>query len=205
MASALSSAELNKYWDAANKLRKNLDAAEYKHIVLGLVFLKYVSDSFEERRLELIEEFSNPESESFKPDPKRRAEALEERDYYKMVNVFFVPESARWTEIQDNAKQPDVANRIDAALYEIERENPKLEGIVERSYANAKLPPADLGAVVDLVSTLNFGHDRHAASDVLGQVYEYFLGKFAAAEGKLGGQFYTTPSIVKTLVEVLKG
>ena len=204
MANTLTTAELSKYWDIANKLRKNLDAAEYKHIVLGLVFLKYVSDSFTERREELVKEFSNPKSDSYKADPKRQVEALEERDYYRMVNVFYVPESARWQGIQDNAKQPDIANRIDEALYNIERENPKLEGIVERSYANAKLPAADLGAVVDLVGSLNFGHNRHEASDLLGQVYEYFLGMFASAEGKLGGQFYTTPSIVKTLVEVLQ-
>jgi type I restriction enzyme M protein len=204
MANTLSTDELSKYWDAANKLRKNLDAAEYKHIVLGLVFLKYVSDSFTERREELIKEFADPSSDSYKSDASRRESALEDRNYYKMVNVFWVPETSRWQLIQNNAKQPDIANRIDVALYQIERENPKLEGIVERSYTNAKLPVEDLGAVVDLIGSLNFGHDRHAASDVLGQVYEYFLGMFASAEGKLGGQFYTTPSIVKTLVEVLQ-
>lgn len=200
----LTTVELAKYWDAANMLRKNLDAAEYKHIVLGLVFLKYVSDSFDERRNELIREFADPESDSYKKDEAQRVRALEVRDYYKAVNVFWVPESSRWQNIQDNAKQATIANLIDDALYAIERENPKLEGIVQRSYADAKLPAADLGAVVDLIGSLNFGHDRHAASDVLGQVYEYFLGKFASAEGKLGGQFYTTPSIVKTLVEVLQ-
>jgi type I restriction enzyme M protein len=200
----LSTAELSKYWDTANILRKNLDAAEYKHIVLGLVFLKYVSDAFEDRREELTKSFSDPKSEMYKPDTKRLKAALDERDYYKAVNVFWVPETSRWSVIEENAKQPNLATLIDNALYEIEKENPKLEGIVERRYADARLPVADLGAVVDLISSISFGNDRRAASDVLGQVYEYFLGKFASAEGKLGGQFYTTPSIVKTLVEVLQ-
>ncbi len=201
---SLSTAELSKYWDTANILRKNLDAAEYKHIVLGLVFLKYVSDAFEDRREELTKAFSDPKSDRHKPDAKRLKAALDERDYYKEVNVFWVPETSRWSVIEENAKQPNLATLIDNALYEIEKENPKLEGIVERRYADARLPVADLGAVVDLISSISFGNDRRAASDVLGQVYEYFLGKFASAEGKLGGQFYTTPSIVKTLVEVLQ-
>ena len=201
---ALTTDQLKKYWDTANLLRKNLDAAEYKHIVLGLVFLKYVSDSFEERRAELDKQFSDPKSDTYKKDEKRRAEALRERDYYKAVNVFWVPEISRWASIQENSKQPDIAQRVDNALYEVEKENPKLEGIVERRYADAKLPAADLGAVVDLIGSISFGHNKHEASDVLGQVYEYFLGNFANAEGKLGGQFYTTQSIVKTLVEVLQ-
>lgn len=201
---SLSNADLKKYWDSANLLRKNLDAAEYKHIVLGLVFLKYVSDSFAERREELSAAFSDPKSDRYKPDAKRLQAALDDRNYYKEVNVFWVPESSRWELIQNNSKQPDIASQIDNALYEIEKENPKLEGIVERRYADAKLPAADLGAVIDLVGSISFGNGRHQASDVLGQVYEYFLGMFASAEGKLGGQFYTTPSIVKTLVEILQ-
>jgi type I restriction enzyme M protein len=201
---ALTTDQLKKYWDSANVLRKNLDAAEYKHIVLGLVFLKYVSDSFSERREELINAFSDINSDRFKPDAKRLQAALNDRNYYTEVNVFFVPETSRWESIQENAKQSDIATRVDNALYEIEKENPKLEGIVERRYADAKLPAADLGAVIDLIGSISFGNGRHEASDVLGQVYEYFLGMFASAEGKLGGQFYTTPSIVKTLVEVLQ-
>jgi type I restriction enzyme M protein len=201
---ALTTDQLKKYWDSANVLRKNLDAAEYKHIVLGLVFLKYVSDSFAERREELSAAFSDPKSDRFKPDAKRLKAALDDRNYYKEVNVFWVPETSRWEVIQQNAKQADIASQIDNALYEIEKENPKLEGIVERRYADAKLPASDLGAVVDLIGSISFGNGRHEASDVLGQVYEYFLGMFASAEGKLGGQFYTTPSIVKTLVEILQ-
>jgi type I restriction enzyme M protein len=201
---ALTTDQLKKYWDTANILRKNLDAAEYKHIVLGLVFLKYVSDAFAERRDELSAAFSDPKSERYKPDAKRLKAALDDRNYYKEVNVFWVPESSRWEVIQQNAKQADIASQIDNALYEIEKENPKLEGIVERRYADARLPASELGAVVDLIGSISFGNGRHEASDVLGQVYEYFLGMFASAEGKLGGQFYTTPSIVKTLVEVLQ-
>ena len=201
---ALSTDQLKKYWDAANLLRKNLDAAEYKHIVLGLVFLKYVSDSFTERRDELAAAFADPKSDRYKPDAKRLQAALDDRNYYKEVNVFWVPESARWDVIQENAKQADIASQIDNALYQIENENPKLEGIVERRYADARLPAADLGAVVDLIGSISFGYNREETSDVLGQVYEYFLGNFANAEGKLGGQFYTTPSIVRTIVEVLQ-
>jgi len=201
---SLSNEELSKFWEIANGLRKNLDAAEYKHIVLGLVFLKFISDSFERRRAELEVEFADPKSDSFKPDVKRRASALEERDYYKKVNVFWVPQNARWSQIHSNSKQPKIAEMIDEALLVIERENPKLEGILERKYSDAKLTPAELGAVVDLIGTMTFGKSRAETSDTLGQVYEYFLGKFASAEGKLGGQFYTTPSIVKTLVEVLQ-
>ena len=158
---ALSSDQLKKYWDTANILRKNLDAAEYKHIVLGLVFLKYVSDAFGERRGELAAAFADPQNEMYKPDAKRLKAALDDRNYYKMVNVFWVPQSSRWEEIQQNAKQADIASQIDDALYQIEKENPKLEGIVERRYADAKLPAADLGAVVDLIGSISFGNGRH--------------------------------------------
>ena len=201
---ALSNDELSKLWDAANKLRKSLDAGEYKHIVLGLVFLKYVSDSFEERYIELEADFSDPKSKNYKPDEKRREVALKERDRYTQLNVFWVPEQSRWKLIQNNAKQATIAEQIDQALFDIEKEHPKLHGIVERSYANAKLSPADLGAVVDLIGSISFSKERRANADILGQVYEYFLGRFAANEGKMAGQFYTTPSIVRTIVEILQ-
>ena len=136
----LSNEELGKYWDTANTLRESLDAAEYKHIVLGLVFLKYISDAFSERRGELEIEFSNPKSENFKKEEKSRKIALDERDYYTMANVFWVPEKARWEILQQNSKQTNIAKQIDDALFSIEKENPKLEGIVERSYAASKLP-----------------------------------------------------------------
>jgi type I restriction enzyme M protein len=201
---SLTKDELNRYWESAEILHKGLDAAEYKNIVLGLVFLKYVSDAFADRRTELEARFGDPKDDSYKADGKRRLAALEERDYYTSVNVFWVPENARWEVIQSQTRQPTIAQIIDSALLAIERENPKLESIVQRKYAEAKLKPEDLGDVVDLIGSINFGKGRRQAADVLGQVYEYFLGKFASAEGKLGGQFYTTPSIVKTLVSILQ-
>ena len=201
---SLSNEELAALWETATELRKSLDAAEYKHIVLGLVFLKYISDSFEGRRAELEVEFANPKSDSYKSDVKRRAAALDERDRYKEVNVFWVPKEARWEEILSNATNTKIADIIDEALLEIQLANPKLESILERKYRDSKLTPTQLGAVVALIGKMNFGEGRAASADTLGQVYEYFLGKFAAAEGKLGGQFYTTPSIVRTLVEVLQ-
>lgn len=200
----LSNEELGKYWDAANTLREDLDAAEYKHIVLGLVFLKFISDAFTERREELEKDFTNPKSDNYKKDERARKIAIDERDYYTMANVFWVPEKARWEILQQNSKQTNIAKQIDDALFAIEKDNPKLEGIVERSYAASKLPVEKLGQVVDLIGQISFDGGRREASDILGQVYEYFLGKFASAEGKLGGQFYTTPSIVKTIVEVLQ-
>ncbi len=192
-------------WATADKLRANMDAAEYKHLVLGLIFLKYVSDTFAARRAELTRRFADEADEYFlyDCDAELLAEELEDRDYYKEVNVFWVPESARWEVLRAAAKQTDIGKRIDDALAAIEGENPKLKGILDKRYARAQLPDGKLGELVDLVSTIGFGTDAGQARDVLGQVYEYFLGQFASAEGKKGGQFYTPASIVKTLVAVL--
>ena len=192
-------------WATADKLRANMDAAEYKHLVLGLIFLKYVSDTFAARRAELSRRFADDADEYFLHDcdAELLAEELEDRDYYKEVNVFWVPESARWEALRAAAKQTDIGKRIDDALAAIEGENPKLKGILDKRYARAQLPDGKLGELVDLVSTIGFGTDAGQARDVLGQVYEYFLGQFASAEGKKGGQFYTPASIVKTLVAVL--
>ncbi len=192
-------------WATADKLRANMDAAEYKHLVLGLIFLKYVSDTFAARRDELTRRFADEADEYFlyDCDAELLAEELEDRDYYKEVNVFWVPESARWEALRAAAKQTDIGKRIDDALAAIEGENPKLKGILDKRYARAQLPDGKLGELVDLVSTIGFGTDAGQARDVLGQVYEYFLGQFASAEGKKGGQFYTPASIVKTLVAVL--
>ena len=192
-------------WAAADKLRANMDAAEYRHLVLGLIFLKYVSDTFAARRAELTRRFADEADEYFlyDCDAELLAEELEDRDYYKEVNVFWVPESARWEALRAAAKQTDIGKRIDDALAAIEGENPKLKGILDKRYARAQLPDGKLGELVDLVSTIGFGTDAGQARDVLGQVYEYFLGQFANAEGKKGGQFYTPASIVKTLVAVL--
>ena len=194
-----------KLWAAADKLRANMDAAEYKHIVLGMIFLKYISDSFQAHSDSLEARFTNPDDEYFLQDatPEELAEELEERDYYLESNVFWVPEDARWENLRSQAKQADIGRRIDDALSLIESENPKLKGILDKRYARAQLPQGKLGELVDLVSTIGFGEDTSSARDVLGQVYEYFLGQFASAEGKKGGQFYTPASIVKTLVAVL--
>jgi type I restriction enzyme M protein len=192
-------------WATADKLRANMDAAEYKHLVLGLIFVKYISDTFAARRDELIQRFADPSDEYFlhDADDERLAEELEDRDYYKAVNVFWVPETARWESLRAAAKQPDIGKRIDEALTVIETENPSLKGILDKRYARAQLPDGKLGELVDLVSKIGFGEDPGHARDVLGQVYEYFLGQFASAEGKKGGQFYTPASIVRTLVAVL--
>jgi len=192
-------------WATADKLRANMDAAEYKHIVLGLIFLKYISDAFQARRGELTKRFLDPSDDYFlhDGDDELLAEELEDRDYYREVNAFWVPEAARWESLRSQAKQADIGKRIDEALAAIEAENPKLKGILDKRYARAQLPDGKLGELVDLISTIGFGDDTSKAKDILGQVYEYFLGQFASAEGKKGGQFYTPASIVKTLVAVL--
>jgi type I restriction enzyme M protein len=192
-------------WATADKLRANMDAAEYKHLVLGLIFVKYISDTFAARRAELTTRFADPADDYFLADstPALLEGELEDRDYYREVNVFWVPEAARWEALRSAAKQPDIGKRIDDALSLVEAENPKLKGILDKRYARAQLPDGKLGELVDLVSTIGFGATPGEARDVLGQVYEYFLGMFASAEGKRGGQFYTPRSIVKTLVAVL--
>jgi type I restriction enzyme M protein len=189
-------------WAAADKLRSNMDAAEYKHVVLGLIFLKYISDAFDERGTELKAAFANPDHELYIGDDSQIPALLEDRDYYTMANVFWVPPSARWEAIRNQAKQPDIGKRIDDALIAIELDNPRLKGILDKRFARTQLEPGRLGELIDLISSIGFGA-RDKAKDVLGQIYEYFLGQFANAEGKKGGQFYTPASVVKVLVEVL--
>ena len=176
-------------WATADKLRANIDAAEYKHLVLGLIFLKYVSDTFAARRAELTLRFADKKDDYYLPDctPDLLKAELEDRDYYTEVNVFWVPESARWESLRAAAKQPNIGKRIDDALVLIESENPKLKGILDKRYASTQLPDGKLGELVDLVSTIGFGNNAGQARDVLGQIYEYFLGQFASAEGKRGG------------------
>lgn len=191
-------------WAAADKLRSSMDAAEYKHIVLGLIFLKYISDAFDERRDELAAAFADEANDLYLPDADDRAQAVEERDYYTMVNCFWVPGPARWETIRANAKQADIGTRIDLALDAIEADNPRLKGILDKRFGRAQLEPGKLGELIDLISTIGFtSGEGHHAKDLLGEVYEYFLGQFANAEGKKGGQFYTPASVVKVLVEVL--
>ena len=173
--------------------------------MLGLIFVKYISDTFAARRAEVAARLADPKDEYFfeGATPDALAQEMEDRDYYKSVNVFWVPEAARWEALRAAAKQPDIGKRIDEALTLVEVENPKLKGILDKRYARAQLPDGKLGELVDLISTIGFGDNPSTARDILGQVYEYFLGMFASAEGKRGGQFYTPASIVKTLVAVL--
>ena len=192
-------------WATADKLRANMDAAEYKHLVLGLIFVKYISDTFMARQLEVAARLKDPADEFYFADatPEDLTAELEDRDYYKAANVFWVPESARWDALRAMAKNPEIGKFIDNTLVTIENENPKLKGILDKRSARAQLPDGKLGELVDLVSTIGFGDNPSNARDILGQVYEYFLGMIASAEGKRGGQFYTPASIVKTLVAIL--
>lgn len=178
-------------WKSADKLRKNIDAAEYKHVVLGLIFLKYISDAFEELYAKLKTE------ENLGADP-------EDKDEYKAENVFFVPVDARWGLIQAKAKLPDIGKAVDDAMDAIEKENPMLKGVLPKVYARQNLDPTSLGELIDLVSNIALGDAKSRSADILGHVFEYFLGEFALAEGKKGGQFYTPRSVVELLVEMLE-
>ena len=184
-------------WKTADSLRAQMDAAEYKHIVLGLIFLKYISDSFTEQKEKIKEMVTNPDSDFFISENLSdiNEQDLEDRDYYTQDNVFWVPESARWETLRDQAKQPDIGAIIDDAMEDIESENKSLRGKLDKRFGRTQLSEGKLGELIDLISTIGFS-DNHKATDVLGEVYEYFLGMFAAAEGKRGGQHYTTQSIV---------
>ncbi len=178
-------------WKTADKLRKNIDAAEYKHIVLGLIFLKYISDAFEELYNKLQAEAANG------ADP-------EDKDEYKAENVFFVPQDARWSYLQSKAKQPEIGKFVDDAMDAIEKENASLKGVLPKVFARQNLDPTSLGELIDLVGNIALGDAKARSADVLGHVFEYFLGEFALAEGKKGGQFYTPRSVVELLVEMLE-
>jgi type I restriction enzyme M protein len=191
-------------WEAADKLRGNLEAAEYKHVVLGLVFLKYVSDAFTTRRLALEQSVSDTESSDYIPNAERRKRILESRDEYTSQNVFWVPEPARWEQLQLNAKQPEIGQLIDAAMDLIEAENQSLKGVLPKNYGRADLDKRLLGELVDLIGSIGFTNVDHGSDDVLGKVYEYFLGKFAGQEGRGAGEFYTPRPVVRLLVEMLE-
>jgi len=178
-----------KLWQAADKMRNNMDAAEYKHVVLGLIFLKYISDAFKE----LYQKLSNTKG----ADP-------EDPDEYRAENVFYVPKKARWDHLQKNAKQPTIGKLIDDAMDEIEKDNAILKGVLSKNYGRPALDKQRLGELIDLIGTIGLGDKENRSKDILGRVYEYFLGQFADAEGKKGGQFYTARCIVKLLVEMLE-
>jgi type I restriction enzyme M protein len=192
-----------KLWQAADKLRNNMDAAEYKHVVLGLIFLKYISDAFEEHRARLEHAVADPKSEAFVKEPTARYEVIEDRDQYAAENVFWVPREARWSHLQANAKQPTIGKLLDDAMVAIERDNKTLKSVLPKDYARSTLDKQRLGELIDLVGTIGLGDAENRSKDILGRVYEYFLGQFASAEGKNGGQFYTPRCVVRLLVEML--
>jgi type I restriction enzyme M protein len=179
----------SKLWTAADKLRGHMDAAEYKHVVLGLIFLKYISDAFQELYDRLAQdEYADPE----------------DRDEYLAENIFFVPEDARWIKLRQNAKTPEIGILIDRAMSAIERDNASLKGVLPQDYGRENLDKRRLGELIDLISTIAMGDVESRSQDILGRVYEYFLGQFASAEGKKGGQFYTPKPVVRLLVEMLE-
>ena len=180
-------------WKAADKLRKNIDAAEYKHIVLGLIFLKYISDTFE-RHYELL---AKGEGEFAGADP-------EDRDEYKAANIFFVPPSARWSYLVGRAKLPEIGKDVDSSMDAIEKDNPSLKDVLPKVFARGNLDPTSLGGLIDLINNISLSDAKARSSDILGHVFEYFLGEFALAEGKKGGQFYTPRSVVELLVDMLE-
>lgn len=177
-------------WASADKLRNNMDAAEYKHVVLGLIFLKYISDSFEEKYDQLLKEVNEG------ADP-------EDPDEYQAENIFWVPKEARWSFLQGKAKLPEIGRLVDDAMVAIERDNQSLKGVLPKEYARPALDKHRLGELIDLVATIGLGDSENRSKDILGRVYEYFLSQFASAEGRKGGQFYTPRCVVKVLVEML--
>lgn len=174
---------------AADKLRGNMEPSDYKHVALGLIFLKHISDSFETKRAALLAD-----------DPK----AAEDQDEYRADNIFWVPKEARWSHLQANAKQTTIGKLIDDAMLAIEKVNPTLKGVLPKEYARPALNAVMLGELIDLISGIALGEAQDKARDVLGRVYEYFLGQFAGSEGKRGGEFYTPRSVVRTMVEMLE-
>ena len=180
----------SEIWDAANVLRGSMDAAEYKNVVLGLIFLKYISDAFEERHAEVLAEWGE--------------DAAEDRDECIMDNIFWVPPQARWQFLKVQARQPSIGRLVDDAMTAIELDNPTLKDVLPKDYARPALDKARLGQVVDLVSNIKVGGAEARATDVLGNVYEYFLEQFAIAEDRKGGEFYTPRSVVRLLVAMLE-
>jgi len=179
-----------KLWAAADALRNNMDAAEYKHVVLGLIFLKYISDAFEAKHAELEAE-------------KKKGADPEDPDEYKAASIFWVPKEARWSHLKAKAPQPTIGTIVDDAMSAIERDNPSLKGVLPKDYARPGLEKQRLGQLINLVSDIGLGSPADRAKDILGRVYEYFLAQFASAEGKKGGQFYTPSRVVRVLVEML--
>ena len=193
-----------KLWDACNGQRGSVNASRYKHPVLGLVFLKYVSDNFDFHRNQLLKKLSDPKDEYFLPESPSREAVLEDRDEYTAANVFWIPAEARWeTAIRAMAPQPDIASRIDSVMDAIERENPVLKGVLPKSFASSEIKQQNLTALINIVDGVTFSNETSDGRDVLGQVYEYFLGKFSGIEGR-AGEDYTPRSVVSLLIEMLE-
>jgi type I restriction enzyme M protein len=182
----------SQLWAAADKMRGHMDASEYKHVVLGLIFLKYISDAFQAKYNEL--------------EAKKKTEFTdpEDRDEYSATNTFWVPKESRWEQLQAAAKQPTIGKLIDDAMVAIEKENPSLKGVLQKDYARPALDKQRLGELIDIVAKIGLGDDTAKSRDILGRVYEYFLGRFAAAEGKGGGEFYTPRCVVRLLVQMIE-
>lgn len=193
-------------WKTADKLRGNIDPSEYKHVVLGLIFLKYVSDSFEQRYGQLQAWVADPKSKDYYiANVKARKSFIEDKDSYRSHGIFYVPEKARWEYLQDNATQTNIGELIDKAMELIENENQKqLKGVLPKTYTHSHLDNRVLGELIGVISKIKFDHNYDKEKDILGRVYEYFLGQFASAEGKRGGEFYTPRCIVRLLVEILE-
>ncbi len=191
-------------WKACDKLRGNMDPSEYKHVVLGLIFLKYINDSFQQKYEQLELEYAAPSSDNYISEPQARYATLQDKDEYLAENIFYVPEKARWSFISAKAKLPEIGKFIDDAMDAIERDNPRLKGILPKDYARPALDKRRLGGVVDLISTIGMVDKEDQSKDILGRVYEYFLSEFAGKEGKGGGEFYTPRSVVRLLVEMIE-
>jgi len=188
-------------WRSADLLRGQIEPSDYKHIVLGLIFLKYVSESFEHRRAEIAREVADSESPYYLPDEADRDAALEDRDFYVSHSVAWTPADARWQLLQDNAKQTDIGMRIDAAMDLIEKENPELRGVLPKIYGRADIRARLLGELIDTFSNIPIKGPEGTSEDILGRVYEYFLNRFGNNEG---GEFYTPQHVVRVLVEMLE-
>ncbi|MFQ6485594.1 type I restriction-modification system subunit M [Brachybacterium epidermidis] len=191
-------------WEATNRLRSNMDAAEYKHVVLGLLFLKYVSDKFEARRTLLEKQYSDPSSEMYLPSEEARTMMLEDRDSYTAEGVFWVPEGHRWDDLRKAGKQPEIGQIINDAMEAIERENESLKGILPKNFNRRELSPTMLGGLIDTFSRGELADEERKDEDVLGRVYEYLLGRYASDEGKSGGEFFTPRSVVSLLTEMIR-
>ena len=192
-------------WKAADKLRGHIDPSDYKHIVLGLIFLKYVSDMFYHRKEELtkwVSDSSNPNW--YIPDPERRQFIIEDKDQYRAKGIFYIPEKARWEYLVKHSMHHDIGKYLDEAMEAIEEENPVLKGVLPKVYTTTPLESHVLGELINVFSKIKFDHDIDKEKDILGRVYEYFLGQFAASEGKRGGEFYTPRPIVRLIVEILE-